>query len=620
MPDTLLPNITQFLMRIDPFDQLPQALCEKIARQIEIVYYSANETIADLSVTEKSLYIICKGSIEQREDDGTLRARLGREDMFGFTLINSENADVLPYRSIALTSTLLYVVPYRAIVDVLEAYPQYAALFAKQAEKRLDSALKVVWSDKDKGLFVKSVAEVASSKVAIVDVSTSIQDVAIEMHQVSRAPCAVVLQDGNIVGLITDRDMTRRVVARNFDVNLPVSEVMTKNPLTVQPDSLVLEAVSLMMSNDVRNLPIVEEGKVTGLLTTSDLVHNHRMQAVFLIQKVRYAKSLLELTSLQNERRAIFEALVEGGVSPSSTGQVMSLIMDAFTKRLIQLFIEEHGNAPCQFSWMVAGSHARNELHLLSDQDNALILSDEVKEHELPYFDSLAKYVCEGLDLCGYPLCSGNYMATNKRWCQPVSMWEHYYRKWTKNPEYERLLNITVFLEVRSVFGEADYVDQLRACLHTNISNNREFLLMLVREATKTQPPLGIFNKLVLEKTGSNAKTLNIKKFAINLIIDLARIYGLMAHCESSGTEARFKAALAKGVISEGAYKDIMSAFRFIQSYRLSHQLHCLKSGLELNNNIDPDVFGSFERKHLKDAFRLISQLQSLVKLRVGVR
>lgn len=620
MPDTLLPNITQFLMRIDPFDQLSQELCQKIAKQIEIVYYSMNEAIVDLSAREKSLYIICKGSIEQREADGTLRARLGREDMFGFTLINSEKTDVLPYRSTALTSTLLYVVPYKAIVDVLEEYPHYAALFAQQAEKRLDSALKVVWSDKDKGLFVKSVREVAQSKVAIVDANMSIQNVAFEMHKVSRAPCAVVMQDNIIAGLITDRDMTRRVVANNTDVCLPVSTVMTKKPLTITPNALVLEAVSMMMSNNIRNLPVVEDGQVKGLLTTSDLVHNHRMQAVFLIQKIRYAKSLLELTALKSERQAIFEALVEGGVAPSSTGQVMSLIMDGFTKRLIQLFIEENGKAPCAFSWMVAGSHARNELHLLSDQDNALILSDDVQDEDLPYFISLAKYVCEGLGDCGYPLCTGNYMATNSRWCQPVSMWKNYYKKWTKNPEYERLLNITVFLEMRSVFGCEAYVDELKSCLHINISKNREFLLMLVREATKIQPPLGIFNKLVLEKTGDNAKTLNIKKFAINLIIDLARIYGLMANSKSSGTEERFKSAYDQGVLSEVAYKDIMSAFRFIQSYRLSHQLHCLKSGIELNNNIDPNVFGSFERKHLKDAFRLISQLQSLVKLRVGVR
>ncbi|WP_322804374.1 DUF294 nucleotidyltransferase-like domain-containing protein [Vibrio alfacsensis] len=617
MAETLFPNITHFLSKIDPFSQLPEYLTGQIASKVKIVHYSENQYINTTNNTEKLIYIICKGAIEQREHDGTLRSRLGKEDIFGFSLIDDKN--VSPYTARAITSTLLYVIRYEEILNTLSGYPNYAAMFAIQAENRLNSALNVVWSD-EKGLFIRKVSDVASTRVSIVSPQTAIQDVAIDMHQHARAPCSVITDGDCIVGIMTDRDMTRRVVACNKDVRLPVSEVMTHHPVTVSPSTLVLDAVALMMSKDIRNLPVVKDGKVEGLLTTSDLVHNHRMQAVFLIQKIRYSKSLEELSAFKIERQAVFEALVDGNVTSASTGKVMSLIMDAYTKRLIQLFLSEQGQPPCDFAWIVAGSHARNELHLLSDQDSALVFSDDVDIKGQEYFQRMAKFVCEGLDDCGYPLCSGNYMATNHRWCQPISMWKHYYRKWTKNPEYERLLNITVFLEIRSVYGRHDYVNELRHCLYESIAKNREFILMLVREATKTTPPLGIFNSLVLERTGENVNTLDIKKYAVNLIIDLARVYGLMAHCEELDTEARFKSAWKKGLLSEVAYKDITSAFRFILSYRLYHQLECLKSGRVLNNNINPDVFGSFERKHLKDAFRLISKLQNVAKLRVGLR
>ncbi|MFA0697836.1 putative nucleotidyltransferase substrate binding domain-containing protein, partial [Vibrio sp. 10N.222.49.C9] len=121
----------------------------------------------------------------------------------------------------------------------------------------------------------------------------------------------------------------------------------------------------------------------------------------------------------------------------------------------------------------------------------------------------------------------GNYMAANPKWLQPVSMWKHYYKKWVANPEYERLLNISVFLEIRSVYGNNDFEKILRDEMHMNIRNSREFLVSLTNDAVNTSPPLGIFNSLVLEKSGENKKTLNVKKYAINLIIDLARIYGL---------------------------------------------------------------------------------------------
>ena len=115
-----------------------------------------------------------------------------------------------------------------------------------------------------------------------------------------------------------------------------------------------------------------------------------------------------------------------------------------------------------------------------------------------------------------------------------------------------------------------------------------------------------------------NKKTLNIKKYAINLIIDLARIYGLAVSCDLSATDERFRTAFEKGSLSEDSYKNIINAYRFILSFRFSHQLEALKHGGEHNNHINPNSFGSFERKHLKDAFRIIAELQDAAKVKFG--
>ncbi|MGR5542929.1 CBS domain-containing protein, partial [Vibrio campbellii] len=86
----------------------------------------------------------------------------------------------------------------------------------------------------------------------------------------------------------------------------------THSPLTVKPDDLVMHAASMMMQFNIRNLPMVKDNKVVGLLTTSHLVQNHRVQAIFLIEKIKYAGSVKSLASFSSERQAIFEALVEG--------------------------------------------------------------------------------------------------------------------------------------------------------------------------------------------------------------------------------------------------------------------------------------------------------------------
>ncbi|GGP74843.1 putative nucleotidyltransferase substrate binding domain-containing protein [Shewanella ulleungensis] len=621
MPQSLLPNIMTFISQIDPFDKIDKAELRELCAHVKISYLGKGEKVdLDEDDKEKSLYIVRTGSMEQRKTDGVLRARLGPEDLFGFTFLNSDVNDNEGYYATAIENTLLYLIPHSALQTLFKHSPHVAEHFASQAQVRLKSALDVVWSNKEKGLFLRRVGDIATGRIAIVTADMSIRKVAHEMRNVLRTSCAVIYKDNNIVGLITDRDMTKRVIADGVSVDQPIEDVMTASPHIIKPDDLVLHAASLMMQYNIRNLPVVKDNKVIGLLTTTHLVQNHRMQAIFLIDKIKYAGSTSVLASFTPERQAIFEALVEGKVAPETIGKVMTMIMDAYNRRLIQIAIDKLGPPPCEFSWIVAGSHARNEVHMLSDQDNAIVLADSATDNDKIYFKHLANLVTHGLDRCHYSLCSGNYMASTPKWCQTVSIWKAYYKKWVANPEYECLLNISVFLEIRTIYGNADYETELRNELHSNIKNNREFLSSLVKDAVNTNPPLGIFNKLVLEKSGENKKTLDVKKYAINLIIDLARIYGLAVECDLSATDERFKAANEKGVLSDDSFKNILGAYKFILSFRFNHQLVALKQGEEPNNNINPDHFGSFERKHLKDAFRIIADLQEAAKVRFGSR
>ncbi len=91
-------------------------------------------------------------------------------------------------------------------------------------------------------------------------------------------------------------------------------------------------------------------------------------------------------------------------------------------------------------------------------------------------------------------------MAATPKWCQPISIWKEYYSKWVSSPEYNQLLSISVFLEVRSIYGNRDYAEQIQQHLHDCIQKSDKFIPALVRDAIDTQPPLSIFNSLVLEK------------------------------------------------------------------------------------------------------------------------
>lgn len=617
MGTSITPNIQSFLVKIDPFDRLPSSVVETIANSIKIKYLVEGEVIGFSALCEQRyLYIIRTGAIEQRTPLGELRARLGEEDQFGFTFLQPLAHSEDGYQAEAIEDSLLYLIPHKVLKDVCESYPEFEDYFAAKANIRLSSAINQVARKEDKGLFFRTVGEIASENISIVDVDDSIKDVAREMCGKQRSSCAVVMKNNEIAGLVTDRDMTRSVVAAGIDTDMPISMVMTPNPVLVESSSKVIEAISLMLQYNIRCLPVVNDRKVVGLLTTTHLVHNHRTQSLFLIQKIKYTSSISALAALKEERETIFQALVESGVSAEIQGRVMSTIMDAFTRRIIQLSEDLLGPPPCDYAWIVAGSHARNEVHMLSDQDSALVLSDDVSDEQKAYFMHLAMKVCNGLAACGYPLCDGKYMAATPKWCQPISVWKDYYSKWVSSPEYSKLLSISVFLEVRSIYGNRDYVEQIQQHLHDCIQKSGRFIAALVRDAIETQPPLSIFNSLVLEKGGENTNTLNIKKYALNLIIDLARIFSLSAGGSLTGTEERFRYAAEHGTLSEDSCQNIIGAYRFLIQVRFRHQLNAILSNRVPNNNISPDEFSSFERKHLKDAFKIISELQDVAKLK----
>lgn len=85
--------------------------------------------------------------------------------------------------------------------------------------------------------------------------------------------CLIVVEAGRVVGILTERDVLKRVVdeGRNPDKTL-VKEVMSKPPITINPDADLEAAIELMFKHKIKKLPVIENGKLVGLVTFTDLV------------------------------------------------------------------------------------------------------------------------------------------------------------------------------------------------------------------------------------------------------------------------------------------------------------------------------------------------------------
>lgn len=124
-----------------------------------------------------------------------------------------------------------------------------------------------------------------STKVETIQATETTKVAARKMHDI-HIGCLPVLEDGKLVGILTDRDITCRVVATGHDaVMTQVNEVMEKNVVTCFEDEDLVEAANLMKSNHIRRLTVLNrDNSIAGLLSVKDIARgSHKLASGVLV-------------------------------------------------------------------------------------------------------------------------------------------------------------------------------------------------------------------------------------------------------------------------------------------------------------------------------------------------
>ena len=115
------------------------------------------------------------------------------------------------------------------------------------------------------------VKEVMTKDVILIDSVKSVKDAAVLMDS-NDVGSVVVTRDDIPVGILTERDFVKRVAAVEKSFATPISEVMSKPLIVIGPDDTVWDAAELMHGRSIHKLPVEDENKIVGMITTSDLV------------------------------------------------------------------------------------------------------------------------------------------------------------------------------------------------------------------------------------------------------------------------------------------------------------------------------------------------------------
>lgn len=121
------------------------------------------------------------------------------------------------------------------------------------------------------------VKDVMTTDVRCINESTAIQDAANEMKNLNVGSMPVCDSNDKILGIVTDRDIVINGLTQGLQSSDTVSKVMTINPVTVTPDTSMEDATNLMSQNQIRRLPVVNEGKVVGIVSIGDIAVRDRL-------------------------------------------------------------------------------------------------------------------------------------------------------------------------------------------------------------------------------------------------------------------------------------------------------------------------------------------------------
>lgn len=612
-------EIRDHFSRFAPFDELPDDALDTLAQQTQVRYFKAGTPILEQGGEITELHYIRSGAVEIYRRNGELFNRLGEGDIFGQSSLRRGRGVRFPAK--ALEDTLIYFIPGELFSQLCDQHDSLADFVDTEGSKRLRSAVES--QGRASELIKVRVNKLISRPPVMLDAQSSIHRAAAVMTEQSVSALLITEPDADqpeiqrVAGIITDRDFRTRVVSEALPPETPLHSIMTADPITLQANASVLEAILCMLRHNIHHLPILSRRRPVGLVNLADVIRYQSQSSLYLVNDIFNRQSVSELQSLLPDVRTSFVRMVEDEATAQMIGSALSSIGRSFIQRLIDLAENELGPPPVPYSYMVMGSMARDEQLIVTDQDNALVLDDsfDPAEHD-DYFLRLATFVSDGLAACGYSYCKGDIMATNRKWRQPLSVWKDYFSEWIERPNPRTLLNSNIFFDLESVSGQSDMVEQLRELIASKASRTPNFLALMARNSLNRTPPLGIFRTFVMEQDGKQKNIINIKGRGTAPLTDLIRVHALAIGSTSQSSHDRLDDIAKTRLMPRESVERLRYALEFLSLARIRHQALTIQEGREPNNYIEPENVSAAERHGLKDAFQILSNAQKFLRFR----
>ena len=594
----------KFISNIHPFNNLNTFELDDLVEDLDIVYFKANSIVQAQDTNPEFLYFVLKGLIQEINDDEVLSVYSKGEIFDSVSLIKNHSKNSF----VAIEESICYALKKERFMQILSSNQQLENYFFQSISDKLNNN---ILNEKNKDMANIMIAKVKDAKVhkaVVVDTNKTIFEAAKIIKQ-EKIPTLLLKDEAGEMYIVTDSDFRQKVILNRMDYDDLVVKIASKGLIYINEDDFLFNAQLQMAKHGLKRVVVKNDhDEIVGILDQISLSSFFATNTFAVSNQIINAETLDELKEASHSFIKIIKSLNAKGVKIEFISKLINQLNKKLLDKLYKLLApKELIGKSCL---VVMGSEGRAEQILRTDQDNALIISDDCKisKEKLREFTHL---FTETLVDFGFPRCEGNIMVSNPYWCRKQSDFKELIYEWVNSPSGDNFMNIAIFYDALCVSGDIEIIKELKNYLFKISSNSQSFYTNFARVINSFDVPLGFFDGFVFNSKDEKHKDeIDIKRGGIFIIVQGIRSLSIQNRVLNTNTIKRINSLKELKVLDDESAKELIMAFNILNSLKLKASLEKLDKKEKIDNFVNPNRLTIMEKDLLKESFKIVNRLK----------
>ena len=587
-----------FLSNIHPFELLTDTQIDKCIKHMDIAYYAKDQILITPEKIPNHFFVIIKGSVHEYKDEEILMDYHQQDSFDANSLIYGKTKNSFK----VYEDLICYEIEKASFLELIEKNEGFKDFFLNDLVNKFQTLKHKEYNSELSTFMIAKVSDTVLHPPCVVESGTKLID-AIEKSMEYKTSTIIVKKTDNQYGIITDSLLKVKVLLEGRDLSILVEDIAIFPLMSINEDDYLFDAFSLLIKRNIKRIGVTNsKGEMIGVLEQIDVLSHFANHTYVVDSKIKNAKSLEDLKEASSDLISTIKTLHAKGVKIDHISNLVGqLNIKVYQKVYNILLPEELRDKAC---FIVMGSEGRNEQILKTDQDNALVISDETDvEQYRPYMQKMTQTLID----FGYPPCEGNIMVSNPFWCKNVQEYKNETAKWIEAPDMQNYMDLAIFFDSFAVAGDKKLLINLKDDLFEKLHDQDVFMAYFAKATLAFDTPTTVANFM------TKTHNIDIKKTGVFPIVQGIRSLALREKIRETTTIKRIKILINKKVLEKELGSELLEAFEVLNTLRLKAQLQKLQDKKEIDNEIDTHSLGKIERDLLKDSLKIVNNFKKFI-------